>query len=219
MHFTRSFYKILTCNSFNHPLILLIFSDRALTLSDLEEIDQSLYTSLLWMLDNDVEGLFQTFSYEIDLLGERHTVDLVPGGSLYLLTNSNKRLYVKLLALAKMQDEVYPEIQAFMKGFSEVFPLEKMQNFTPGEFESIVAGASMVDVEDMKKNTGFDARFTEKYRGWLWDILGGFSQPELSAFLYFVTGSTKVPYGGFKQHKLSIAWAGQTNKLPVAHTW
>mmetsp|Transcript_66993 Transcript_66993/g.77727 ORF Transcript_66993/g.77727 Transcript_66993/m.77727 type:complete len:328 (+) Transcript_66993:1-984(+) len=204
VHFTRSFYKILT--------------DRPLNLSDLEEIDQVLYSSLLWILENDIDDLFQTFSYEVDIAGERHTIDLIPEGSLTLVTNKNKKLYVKLLAMAKMYDEVQEEIKAFIKGFSTVIPIAKMQVFTPSEFETIVAGASFIDVEDMKKHAQGTGGFSSEFMVWFWEIMREFSQAELSALLYFVTGSTNVRYGGFQKTPFVLYKMSNSNSLPISHT-
>ena len=188
-------------------------------LEDLEELDSVLCSSLKWMLENDVDNLYQTFCYELDFAGERHLIELVPEGVAHLLTNANKRLYVKLIALAKMQEEVASEIQAFLKGFNSVIPAAKLQVFSPNELEAIIAGASVIDVEDMKANIIYDGSYTEEFKTWFWEILREFTQAELSAFVYFITGSTKVGYGGFKNEKITLTSLSNTKSLPVAHTW
>ena len=170
------------------------------------------------MLENDVEDLYQTFSYEVDFFGERFLVELDEGGADIFLTNENKELYVKLLAMAKMQKEVALEINAFLEGFNTVLPTSQLQKFTPGELEAIIAGASKIDISDMKAHTML-SNFKPEFQKWFWEVLEEFSQPQRSAFVYFVTGSSKVPYGGFKETPISFYLLRDRKKLPIAHTW
>lgn len=218
MHFTKSFYKIILGKIFHLDRPSKPQIDRPLTLSDLEEVDSAWHSSLKWMLDNDVDALFHTFSYEVDLCGERHTVELIPNGSKIFVTNENKELFVKLLAIAKMRKEVSAEISAFLLGFNTVLQTTLLNNFMPAELEAIIAGASKISVEDLKQNTNVD-QYNADFQKWLWEILEEFDQNQLSAFLYYVSGSTKVPFGGFKEQPIEINYRSDSTSLPVAHTW
>lgn len=170
------------------------------------------------MLDNDVNDLFQTFSYETDLFGERFLVELDEKGADIFVTNENKELYVKLFAMAKMQKETALEINAFLQGFNDILPTSALQKFTPGELEAIIAGASTIDIEDMKAHTSCNG-YSDQFKKWFWEIMEEFNQSQRSAFLYFITGSTKVPYGGFKEQPITLNRQSASLKLPIAHTW
>lgn len=71
----------------------------------------------------------------------------------------------------------------------------------------------------MKQNTELLAYSKEsQVIVWLWEVLREFDQETLAKFLFFVTGSFKVPYGGFKNFKLKIERLYNGNALPTAHT-
>lgn len=74
-------------------------------------------------------------------------------------------------------------------------------------------------VEDMKNHTDFLSYSQESpVIQWLWEILRNFDQETLAKFLFFVTGSFKVPFGGFKNFRLKIEKLYDGNALPTAHT-
>lgn len=171
------------------------------------------------MLDNDCESLGLTFSYELDVCGERHTVELIQNGAKIAVTNKNKAAFVNMLAVAKIQREVAVEINAFLEGFNSVLPASKLQSLSPSELEVIIAGASKIDVEDMKKHAKIVGNFKTEFLQWFWQILSECEQDELSAFLYFVTGSTKVSFEGFKDQPIVLNYRENSDQLPVAHTW
>lgn len=53
---------------------------------------------------------------------------------------------------------------------------------------------------------------------WLFEILDEEDEENKALFLFFITGSFKVPYGGFKNLKIEITKMNNTDRLPVAHT-
>lgn len=172
------------------------------------------------MLDNDVDDLYLTFSYDLDACGQRHLVELVPDGANIFVTNANKKIYVKLLCLTKMREEMSDEIDAFLRGFNTLISASDLAYFTPSEIETIIAGRSTIDVQDMKKYANLGYGYSDEYLSWFWEVLEEFSESERSAFLYFVSGSTKISHGGFASFPLRVNyWGSSTQALPVAHTW
>lgn len=53
---------------------------------------------------------------------------------------------------------------------------------------------------------------------WMFEILEQQDEEIKALFLFFVTGSFKVPYGGFKNMQIEITKINSQKKLPVAHT-
>ncbi len=50
-------------------------------MADIEGVDPDLYSSLLWMLENDINGIIDTtFSVEHEAFGVVHTHELKKGG-------------------------------------------------------------------------------------------------------------------------------------------
>lgn len=74
-----------------------------------------------------------------------------------------------------------------------------VQTFNSDELELIICGQPFIDVEDWKFNTIYKGKYNAKSKviKWFWDIMSCLSQKELSSFLQFSTGSSKVPIGGF----------------------
>lgn len=79
---------------------------------DLESIDPEYHKSLVWMLENDIEGVLDlTFSVERDDFGVVEIVDLIPNGRNIAVTNENKVEYVRLIADQKLSTEIKDQIQ------------------------------------------------------------------------------------------------------------
>lgn len=53
---------------------------------------------------------------------------------------------------------------------------------------------------------------------WFFEVMEEYDEDQRSLFLFFVTGSFKVPFGGFKNLTIEIAKVDNKDKLPVAHT-
>ena len=79
---------------------------------DLESIDPEYYKSLVWMLDNDIDGVLDlTFSTERDEFGVVETIDLVPNGRNIAVTNENKADYVRRIADQRLSIEIKDQMK------------------------------------------------------------------------------------------------------------
>lgn len=84
-HFTRSFYK--------HIIGMPI------SFEDVEAVEPDYYRNLKWMLENDIEDLFDlTFTAERDFFGRTEIVELKPGGAQIKVTKDNVYEYVSLVS-------------------------------------------------------------------------------------------------------------------------
>jgi len=80
----------------------------------------------------------------------------------------------------------------------------------------------------MRENTIY-TNYTKKSEiiVWFWDIMKQWSSDKRANFLQFVTGTSKVPFEGFKGLKgiggqiqrFHIQKVFNTTLLPTAHTW
>lgn len=78
---------------------------------DLESIDPEYYKSLVWMLENDIDGVLDlTFSVERDDFGVTKVVDLIPDGRNIVVTNDNKAEYVRLVADQRLSTDIKDQI-------------------------------------------------------------------------------------------------------------
>ena len=221
VHFSRSFYKLIKSINLTHKkskVNLYYYIDQDLTLYDLEELDQSLYISSKWILENNVETLEKDFTYEFDILGTRHSIDLIPDGANKSLNEKNKKNFVNLLADMRIRKEVNGQIEAFLRGFSSILSRDSLQIFSPSELSLMIAGAQTIDIDDMKNNTTM-LGFTESYTKWFWEVMRELDSNGHSAFLFYISGSSKTAYNGFKEHPIKITKLSNANLLPIAHTW
>lgn len=187
IYFTRSFYKHILGIPVNYQ--------------DVSSIDPEYAKNLQWILDNDISdlGLELSFSVETDVFGAMEEVPLKPGGTSILVTQDNKAEYVQLVTELRMTRAIQPQINAFLQGFHTFIPPSLIQLFDEYELELLLSGMPEIDVQDWYKNTeytsGYDTQ--EPVIQWFWEVVQSLTQEERVLLLQFVTGSSRVPHGGF----------------------
>lgn len=88
----------------------------------------------------------------------------------------------------------------------------------------LMCGMQEISFADMRQHTevrGIGPHF-DTVMEWFWAVVQEFTQEELSRLMQFVTGSSQLPPGGFKELRppfLIYACGGASNRLPYAHTW
>ena len=136
--------------------------------------------------------------------------------------------YVRLITELKLTTAIRAQIDAFVKGFNEIVPRQLVRLFDEQELELLISGLPDIDIDDWRANTtyqGFTAASTQIQ--WFWRAVRSFTREERAKLLQFVTGSSKIPMGGFANlegmngvSKFLICRAyGKPNRLPAAHTW
>ena len=127
------------------------------------------------------------------------TVELISNGNSVLVTKDNLNVYIekRLDYLIKSQK---PAIDAMKDGFNSIIALEQINIFTSDELNLLINGTPFIDVDDWRINTIY-----QNYNNYdnviinFWDIISNLNQEDLSNFLLFCTGSSKVPIGGFER--------------------
>lgn len=71
---------------------------------------------------------------------EFESIDLIPNGASIDVTIQNLEEYVELTTNFCLQDGIAKQLDAFHKGFCEVFPLNKLAAFTPEEARLMICG-------------------------------------------------------------------------------
>ena len=213
-YFTRSFYK----HMLRQPVLV----------EDIEAIDPEYYTALRWMLENDISGVLDlTFVAEEEYFGARTTVELKPGGAGCPVTEENKREYVQLITAHRMTGAIKQQTDAFTRGFNDLVPHTLVAMFNAQELELLISGLPEIDVDDLHAHTeyhGFSA--TSPVVAWFWAVVRSLTKEDLARLLMFVTGSSKVPLGGFaalqgisgpQKFQIHKAYGGGA-RLCTAHT-
>lgn len=212
-YFTRSFYK--------HML------GAKPSFSDLESIDPDFYKSLKWILENPIDGVLDlTFSAETHAFGEKRTVMLKPEGSTIPVTDANKGEYVRLITELRTTTEIRAQIDAFVDAFHELIPKELISIFSDHELELLISGLPAIDIDDLRANTEYHGLSeSSDVVQWFWSALSTFDGEEKALFIQFVTGTSKVPIGGFRSlqgmsgiQRFQIHKASGVDRLPSSHT-
>ncbi|OJZ91067.1 hypothetical protein ASPFODRAFT_29487 [Aspergillus luchuensis CBS 106.47] len=146
-------------------------------------------------------------------------IELIKNGSNIPVTNENVDLYVERVIDMTLGSGVQRQVEAFRAGFSQVFPYSALRTFTPQElvmlfgraeedwtieskdalvhvFLEIANGFSAALMDSIKADHGFnmDSRSVRN----LLQTMSELNPQQRRDFLQFVTGSPKLPIGGFK---------------------
>ncbi|UYV69678.1 WWP1 [Cordylochernes scorpioides] len=201
---------------------------KKLTMKDIESIDPEFYNSLIWIKENNIEecGLELFFSVDFDILGKIHSHELKPKGAEIKLSEENKEEYLRLITdwrFARGQEE---QTKAFLDGFNEVLPLEWLHYFDERELELMLCGMQEIDIDDWQRNTIYrHYTRTSKQVVWFWQFVRDMDNEKRARLLQFVTGTCRVPVGGFAElmgsngpQKFCIEKVGKETWLPRSHT-
>ncbi|KAI9712839.1 MAG: Ubiquitin fusion degradation protein 4 [Bogoriella megaspora] len=129
------------------------------------------------------------------------SIDLIEGGSDKPVTIENVDAYVESVIDFTLGSGVQKQVEAFRSGFSQVFPYTALRAFTPDELVMLF-GRSEEDwsletlLDSVKADHGYnlDSRSVRN----LLQTMSEFTAAQRRDFLQFVTGSPKLPIGGFK---------------------
>lgn len=146
-------------------------------------------------------------------------IELIDNGARISVDESNVEDYIQLVISHIIGQGITEQIQSFITGFSKVFPYSNLLIFTPSELVDMFGRVE----EDWSTETLYSC--IDANHGYSMDsvtvhnlisIMTEFSSEERHSFLQFISGSPKLPLGGFKALKprltvvLKHAEAGST---------
>ena len=201
----KALLENLTVNCcFNKVIYQLILGEK-IQLNDLVFIDKPLYNSMkhLVTMKNECADnialceIYFTYDYN-GADGTQYQQDLIENGSDILVTKDNLDLYIdkRIEYFTKSQ---MGGIKQIISGINTIFPVDYLKIFTSDQLGLLINGTPFIDTEDWRMNTKY-----KNYNDYdnviinFWDVISNLSQEDLSNFLLFCTGSSRVPIGGFK---------------------
>lgn len=166
-------------------------------------VDKQLESSLRYIYDN---------RHNEDIIRELSLTFVLPGTDIELVSNGQKLSvhsgsvtnYIRYIISYTIGDGIFEQIKSFIDGFSTVFPYENLLILTPGELVELFGNLE----EDWSMETLYAS--IEANHGYSMDsqivtdiisILSKFDKSQRRLFLQFLTGSPKLPIGGFKMLK------------------
>ena len=193
-----------------------LMSGNAVTLDMIREDEPLLYNSLQNILQMD-DDVLQSIGTGLEGSGYED-IDLTPG-------NRMMQIQGRLANMIQRPDDVREQMGAIQEGFFEVLPREIFEGFGPVQFRSFIVGADDVDIDDLSLNILPESGYTRSSAPIVnfLDALRDMTQPERRQILRYITGSSRVPLGGFKnlypnRMRISPLAGGTDAHLAGAHT-
>jgi len=189
-------------------------------------VDEEVKSGLQQLLDyegDDVEDIF-CLAFDVNWmdLGREKRRELKLGGSDIEVTSDNKEEYVVLYVQWLLETSIYPQYEAFERGFLRVMGNSTcFEMLSPEELELLVVGTPELDFEALEKNTEYEGGYSAEsavVRNF-WRFVKNASPDAQVQFLKFTTGSPKAPIGGLGNLSFKIQRAGPDSmQLPTSHT-
>lgn len=202
--------------SFNKIFIKLVLGEEVpFTIDSLRLVDNDLANSLAKLqgyasMKGQNEKLFWKVALmdivnvedlALDFTLPGYDMELRPGGRDILVTSDNVEQYIHDVLDAIIGSGVQPQAKAFREGFSKVFPISDLQAFSADEL-IMLFGNSDEDwgVETLSEAIKADHGFHGESRSIreLIELMSEFDLPTRRDYLQFITGSPKLPIGGFR---------------------
>ncbi|KAK5646841.1 hypothetical protein RI129_005305 [Pyrocoelia pectoralis] len=202
--------------------------NKKLVMKDIESIDPEFYNSLVWIKDNDIDecGLELYFSVDFEVLGQVVHHELKKEGGEDRVTEENKEEYISMMTEWRMTRGIEQQTKAFLDGFNEVVPLEWLKYFDERELELLLCGMQEIDIDDWQRHTIY-RHYTRSSKQvvWFWQFVCQADNEKRARLLQFVTGTCRVPVGGFAElmgsngpQRFCIEKVGKDTWLPRSHT-
>jgi len=122
-----------------------------------------------------------------------------------ILSINNIEEYLNLAADLFLSGGISKQIAALKAGFNEFFPVSQLKVFTVSELEKILCGTPESlslnwTRQEIIDNAKFSSGFSTNSRAvqYLLNVLTSFSIEQRRSFLQFLTGSPRLPVGGWK---------------------
>ena len=215
----KALLENLTVNCcFNKVIYQLILGEKV-TFNDMAFIDKQLYNSMKSLIKMKEEQgdnialceIYFSVQYEDDK-GNVFYKDLIQNGNNILVTKNNIDLYIqkRIEYFTKTQLMGVKEI---IKGINSLFSADLLKIFTSDQLGLLINGSPFIDVDDWRLNTQYkDYNDYDDVIINFWEIIYELTQEQLSNFLMFCTGSSRVPIGGFKSLESN---RGQISKFEI----
>lgn len=166
-------------------------------------VDESLAQSLKYIYDNkDNKQVIEEMCLTFILPGS--DIELIKNGSKLNVHVGNVTQYIRTIISYIIDIGVKDQIKSFISGFSKVFPYSNLLILTPEELVELFGRVE----EDWSTETLYTC-ITANH-GYTMDsaiihnlisIMSNFDVQQRRAFLQFITGSPKLPLGGFRALK------------------
>ncbi|XP_065214939.1 E3 ubiquitin-protein ligase TRIP12 isoform X3 [Planococcus citri] len=142
----------------------------------------------------------EDLSLDFTLPGYSH-IELKKNGKNTPVTIHNLESYCRLVTYWFLVEGVSRQMESFREGFESVFPAARLNMFYAEELEKVFCGSETYwDVKTLMESFRPDHGYTSDSKAIqnLMEVLASYNVSEQRDFLRFVTGSPRLPVGGFR---------------------
>jgi hypothetical protein len=192
--FNKLIYKMILCEKIQFEDLIFIDNQLYKSLNNLKE---NLKYNDINDDNNILKDLEMNYAIEMrDVNNHLHSFELIKNGRNINVENLDDFIQKRIQFLTGIYEPFIKEIRSI---FYKYMPIDKIKCFNSDELELILNGRPFIDCDEWKSFTEYKEPYNENHIviKWFWEILSGLSQKELSNFLLFATGSSRVPLGGF----------------------
>lgn len=210
MPFSRIFWDVVLQRAVPLRAINVFDSFLGKTIADFNEVIKAKKAFIAFNTANakDINECIKYNNVSIKDLGIYFTlpgyddIEIVSNGKDILLTIDNIEEYVEMIYNTLFIEGIENILDSFRTGFNQVFPIENMKHFTSIEIEESICGNSNEkwDIDTLMEYIKPEHGITKSSRVFkdLIAFMAGLNNKEQRVFLTFVTGTSRLPYGGFK---------------------
>ncbi|CAD8049649.1 unnamed protein product [Paramecium primaurelia] len=210
----------------NFPqLVFKKLMNEPVSFEDLKELDLDTYKALNLLNEYEKDDIEEAFAInfsitEYDNWGQALNVELIQNGQQIMVTQKNKQQYIQLCTEYYLNSSIQKEFQRFHAGFWKVVDGNGIKLLTGAELQTMILGQKHLNMQELEESTKYDGYDkNSEYIRTFWAYIHSLDEQQQKRFLFFSTGSDRVPVGGLKSLKFVIQKHGEdTEQLPSAHT-
>ncbi|KAJ7410066.1 E3 ubiquitin-protein ligase HECTD3 [Willisornis vidua] len=163
---------------------------------DFATVDSELVKRLEVLEGVDKEAFEFMFGRELTyttVLSDQHMVELIPNGSNTVVRYEDRKEFIRLVQKARLE-ESKEQIIAMRAGLLRVVPQPVLDLLTWQQMEKKICGNPEITVAELRKFIKFDDFPSDDTRiQYFLEALNNFTSEDLSRFLKFVTGRSRLP--------------------------
>ncbi|KAL6107277.1 uncharacterized protein ACO6RY_10950 [Pungitius sinensis] len=173
------------------------------TLEDLKEFSPDVGKSLQCILNYDEDEL-KKLDWDFIINWDGSEVCLDPQNPEKLLTVLNKKEFVDAYVSHAFNASVQAVFEEFQRGFFQVCDRDPVTLFRPEELQGLLVGQDIYDWATLKQNTLWDVWFGSSTKQMFWEVFDELTEDQRKDFLWFLTGSRRVPILGMDQVRMKV---------------
>ncbi|CAK71253.1 unnamed protein product (macronuclear) [Paramecium tetraurelia] len=193
-------------------------------LEDLKELDLEVYKGLNALAQYEQDNIEDVFALNFTITetirDDIINVELLPNGTEIMVTQQNKHEYIRLCTNYYLNLQIETTFNSFKQGFWRVVEGNGIKLFSGSELQQLIVGQKNLNLKELEDSTEYDGfDYNSEYIKQFWTFLRTLNEEQQKRFLFFCTGSDRIPVGGLKSLKFLIQKHGEdSEQLPSAHT-